>query len=196
VTSEEPLSAQLEGLRREFQSVRRNAEELLGGLTEEGFRARVRPGSWSVGECLDHLNAVARNYQPVLERAIEKGRQEGHFGTGPFGYGVGGDIAVWLMEPPPKVRFPAPGTFRPAEHGPIHEVRDEFHLRKDRFLDALDNAVGLDLSRIRVPSPVTSLLRFNLAAAFAFLAAHERRHLWQARRVRRTLEVSSSTGGS
>jgi hypothetical protein len=191
VTHGEPISPQLEGLRREFQAARHNAEDLLGELTDDGFRTRPRPGSWSVGECLDHLNAVARTYLPALERAVEEGRRDGHFGTGPFGYGVGGSIFIWLMEPPPRLRLPAPGTFRPADLGPLPAVREDFHRCHDRYGDVLDGAEGLDLSRIRVSSPVSGLLRFNLAAALAFLAAHERRHLWQARRVRRSLEISS-----
>jgi len=192
VIGEDPLSPQLEGLRREFQAAGHNVEELLDGMTEEEFRTRIQPGTWSVEECLGHLNAVARLYQPALERAIEGGREKGYFGTGPFGYGLGGWLSVRLMEPPPRLRLSSPRTFRPVDHGPLREVKKEFDEGRGRFLAALDDAGGLDLSRIKVLSPASSLLRLNLAAAFAFLAAHERRHLWQARQVRRALGISSS----
>jgi hypothetical protein len=49
--------------------------------------------------------------------------------------------------------------------------------------DRLRRANGLDLVRARVTSPVLRWRRFSLGAAFAMLAAHERRHLCQARRV-------------
>ena len=48
----------------------------------------------------------------------------------------------------------------------------------------LEDAHGLDLRRARVVSPITRLLRLNLGAAFALIASHNRRHLWQARQVR------------
>jgi len=192
VSGEDTLSPQLEGLRREFQAAGHNVEELLAGMTEEEFRTRIRPEQWSVGECLGHLNAVARLYQPVLERAIEEGREKGYFGTGPFGHGVMGWLSVRLMEPPPRFRLPAPRPFQPVDHGPLREVKREFDQSRERFVAALDDAGGLDLSRIKVASPASALVRLNLAAAFAFLAAHERRHLWQARQVRRALGISSS----
>jgi hypothetical protein len=48
----------------------------------------------------------------------------------------------------------------------------------------LEQASGLDLAYIKVPAPEAPPLRFNLKFTFAWIAAHERRHLWQARQVR------------
>jgi hypothetical protein len=55
-------------------------------------------------------------------------------------------------------------------------------------------ANGLDLSRVRVVSPLTSLMRMSLGQCFGLLAAHERRHLWQAARVREELRQQASSG--
>ncbi len=54
---------------------------------------------------------------------------------------------------------------------------------QEQFFDRLHRADGLDLARARVKSPVVSWLGFSLGAAFGLIAAHERRHLWQARKV-------------
>ena len=40
-----------------------------------------------------------------------------------------------------------------------------------------------DLSKARVQSPASRWIRLDLGAGFALMAAHERRHLWQARRL-------------
>ncbi len=48
----------------------------------------------------------------------------------------------------------------------------------------LMRADGLDLARVRVISPVSRCFRLPLGAYFAFVMAHDRRHLWQARQVR------------
>jgi hypothetical protein len=45
-------------------------------------------------------------------------------------------------------------------------------------------ADGLDLKRAVVTSPASRFFRMSLGAYLAFLAAHDRRHLWQARQVR------------
>ncbi len=42
-------------------------------------------------------------------------------------------------------------------------------------------AAGLDLKRAIVVSPVSRFVRMPLGGYLAFLLAHDRRHLWQAR---------------
>jgi hypothetical protein len=51
------------------------------------------------------------------------------------------------------------------------------------YIEHLRRANGLDLARARVTSPVSKWLRFSLGTLFAVIAAHERRHLCQARRI-------------
>jgi hypothetical protein len=43
--------------------------------------------------------------------------------------------------------------------------------------------VGLDLASRMVPSPVSRHVRYSVLSAFHVLVAHQRRHLWQARRA-------------
>jgi hypothetical protein len=45
-------------------------------------------------------------------------------------------------------------------------------------------AEGIDWARARVVSPASRFFRLPFAAYVAFLLAHDRRHLWQAREVR------------
>jgi hypothetical protein len=48
-------------------------------------------------------------------------------------------------------------------------------------------AGGLDLRRVKVATPISPLLKMSLGMMFAQVAAHERRHLQQAWRVREKL---------
>jgi hypothetical protein len=50
----------------------------------------------------------------------------------------------------------------------------------------------LDLASIRFPNPFLPAIRFSLATGLHVLAAHGRRHLWQAWRVRRAAESEST----
>jgi hypothetical protein len=52
-----------------------------------------------------------------------------------------------------------------------------------QYIDRLRQANGVDLGRARVRAPVLSWIRIPLGSGFAAMAAHERRHLWQARRI-------------
>jgi hypothetical protein len=51
---------------------------------------------------------------------------------------------------------------------------------------------GLDITTIRVTSPVNASLRYSTYSALHILAAHERRHLWQAERVRDRLRKAEA----
>jgi hypothetical protein len=42
----------------------------------------------------------------------------------------------------------------------------------------------LDLNRIRFHNPFVATLRFTVGAGLLIIAAHNRRHLWQAEQVR------------
>jgi hypothetical protein len=46
----------------------------------------------------------------------------------------------------------------------------------------------LDLASIGFPNPFVRGIRFSLATGLHVIAAHERRHLWQAWRVRGAIE--------
>ena len=90
---------------------------------------------------------------------------------------------IWMMEPPVLLKMRAPKHFTPAGVMPKDEVMQEFGAMSQSWLQVLEEVRGLDLKRIRIPSPVSARMKFSLAAAFAINAAHERRHLWQAGQV-------------
>ena len=49
-----------------------------------------------------------------------------------------------------------------------------------RLIDLARAARGIDLGRLRIISPFDKRVRHNLYSAFRIVAAHQRRHLWQA----------------
>jgi hypothetical protein len=53
----------------------------------------------------------------------------------------------------------------------------------------------LDLAGIRFPNPLVRSIRFSLATGLHVIAAHERRHLWQAWSVRRLLGRNEKGAG-
>lgn len=51
----------------------------------------------------------------------------------------------------------------------------------------IESSSGLDLARVKVQSPFVARLRYPLGFSFELLAAHERRHLWQAAQTRKSI---------
>ena len=81
----------------------------------------------------------------------------------------------------------APLRFRPLHGQPVTAVLPTFLHLQSQLMARADAAAGLDLHKVKVATPMSRFLRLSLGAMFAQIAAHERRHLEQARRVRRQL---------
>lgn len=171
-------------LRAEFETAATDARDLLAGVGDPAFNWRRAPGTWSMAECLDHLNLTGRKYLRALDRAIEEGRVKGMLGAGPFRYGLLESWTVRAMDAPPMFRMKAPKAFVPASEARLAESLAAFVALQDEFQERLARADGLDLAKVKARSPVSRHLKFSLGKAFAAIAAHQRRHLWQARQLR------------
>jgi hypothetical protein len=171
----------------ELNQMRRRAQELVGGLTPEQLNRRPQLDKWSIAECLAHLNTTADVVQLLMRRAIERGKQEKRFGNGPFSVGMKGRLLIWFAEPPPKIRIPAPKNIRPPARidDPL-QLLTAFLRAQDEWERLMQESAGLDLARIKMGSR-TSAFRARLCAAWPWMMAHQRRHLWQAENVKQHL---------
>lgn len=181
------VPAELLAYREQIEAVKREARELLNGLSEEECVWQPSPQSWSIAQCLEHLNVTARHYLPAINEAINEARAAGHLSSGPFRYGWFESWFARSIEPPPRRRIRAPRRFVPPPDRPISEIRSSFFATQERLLELLQRAEGVDLARAQVVSPIFRLLKFSLGRVFTILVAHERRHLWQAAEVRKSL---------
>lgn len=179
------LAPELDEFRRQFESITAAVDAFAAPLRDDQFTWQPAPDAWSISHCLDHLNATARRYLPALDEGIGEAIRRGVYGEGPFSYAWAGRLFVHLNEPPPRFRFKAPSLMHPAPTRPRHEVLAAVRGYQVQYIDRLRQANGLDLARARVSSPVASWIRFSLGSGFALMAAHERRHLWQAEQIAR-----------
>jgi DinB superfamily len=179
------LPPALEAYRADFDALADAAQETAAPLSDEQFNWQPESGRWSVSQCLEHLNATARAYLPVLDDAISEAIRRGVYGPGPYRYNFLGRRAVRWMEPPVTHRFKAPQPFLPQQRRNKQETIPAFRAYQIQYIDRLRQANGLDLARARVHSPLVGYtwIRIPLGSAFAMMIAHERRHLWQARQV-------------
>ncbi len=179
------MHPQLESYRRGFRACKDEATALVNDHPAEDLTAAPDAESWSVVQLFDHMNTAGWLLLHSIEDAIQKGRQDGPYGDPPFEYGFVSRWFVRSMQPSSGWTFAAPSVFEP---GPSHtlrpkEVIEEFRGLQDQFADCVAAAEGLDLRRIRVPSPAVPLLRISMGAWFESTLAHEERHLQHAREV-------------
>ena len=205
------LTPEIDEFRRQFEQLADDADVLVSTLTDEQFawqpasaksgRAAARqtaligqtasrsaPGgepayAWSIAQCIDHLNVTARLYLPMLDEGIANAIRQGLYGEGPFTYWWLARLFVRMLEPPPRFRTTAPAAFQPPPARTRREIMAAFRAYQVQYVDRLRQANGLDLARARVRSVAASWIYMPLGTGFAVMTAHERRHLWQARKV-------------
>jgi hypothetical protein len=180
---------ELEQCSEVFEQVQKDARKLTEGLNEAQFNWRPSPGQWSVEECLAHLTIVGNWEVQAIERAIDSARARGVTSDGPFTYGWFDRWIVRMTEPPVRRKVRSPRRFVPVHEQPVTAVVPTFLHLQGMFLRQIERARGLDLARVKVDTPISRLLKMSLGMMFAQAAAHERRHLEQASRVREQIPV-------
>jgi len=176
--------AELDDCHRQFEEIADRAQALTTGLSEKQFTWRPKPDAWSIQECLAHLVMVGQTEVRLVEAAIANARSRGITGNGPFRYGWLERTILRQTEPPTRRRFASPRRFRPVHGQPVTAILPTFLHVQRQFAALAEQAKGLDLARVKVPTPMSRLLKFSLGITLAQAAAHERRHLEQARAVR------------
>ena len=169
-------------LLRAFDEVEGEADDLVAPLDDEQFNWTPARGGWSIAQCLDHLNLTNAAYLRVLGPACERAQRAGLARSAPPALSLPARWLVMLVEPPPRFRLPAPGQTQPARRKHKAEVWPEFVRTNGQVKALVQTYAGVDLTRARIRLPVLGHLR--AWTVLCIMAAHERRHLWQAQQVR------------
>lgn len=170
----------------QLEAIKKEGAAVAMGLSDAQFNWQPGPGRWSIGQCLNHLNVGVLEVLPAFDRAIAEGRAKGKLSPGPFHYGWFSRFMIREMEPPPKRRMKTPLKGSWGDNHRVAMLLPEFARVRDLLAERVRQSDGLDWARIRTISPVNRLIRLPLGAYFAFILAHDRRHLWQAREVRKS----------
>lgn len=179
------LRGELLECRNQLEALDERAHALISGMMPAQLFWRPAPETWSVGECVLHVALTNRGMLPGIDRSIERARAKGLVGGGPYRHGRLGALFVRMLEPPGKMRVKTkPWAIPPVVQKTPSEVETEFRAAHAEVIARLERARDLDLGRARVRSPFLPLFHYSLGQAFAIIAAHGRRHLWQAEQVR------------
>jgi hypothetical protein len=177
-------------LEEQLEAAERDARAVVDGLTPEQGEWRAAAGSWSVAQCLDHVATGNQVYFGAMHPPAARSREQGRERSGPAKPGLVGRWFVWTLEPPVKAYFSmkAPRSIRPRATPRLPDAFAAFLASQGDVLAFLHEYADLDLAGVLFPNPFIRGVRFSLATGLHVIAAHERRHLWQAWRVRQQAE--------
>jgi hypothetical protein len=177
------LEAELAEHVRQAEAQASEVTEMLTRLDPEQLNWRLEPNRWSIGEHVAHLSLTNKQYVDAIDRAVRDARAKGWTAPGPYRYGWFGNWFVRQMEPPPRMRMRTFRTLEPTPNRPGTEILREFVATQNGLIAALKTASGVDLGRAKFRSPFIRLLRLSVGQGFSAVLAHNRRHLWHARRI-------------
>ena len=175
------LAPEIDAFRTQFEQLSADADALTNPLSDEQFTWRPESDRWSIAECLDHLNASARVYLPILDEGISDAIRRGVYGEGPFKYNWLGRLAVRISDL--RVRYTASAELQPGRGRTRREILAAFRAYQVQYIDRLRQVNGVDLARARVRLTAPAWLKIPLGSGLAVVISHSRRHLAQARRI-------------
>ncbi len=178
-----------------YDAAERDARALVDQLSPMAGAWRAEAGSWSVAECLDHLAVANRVYLRAMQPAAERALAAGRLRRGPARPGLMGGWFVRSLEPPVSARFKlkAPRKIQPRAAPALDEAARDFFASQQDVRAFLRRFAAIDLAGVHFANPFIRGVRFSLATGLHVIAAHERRHLWQAWHVRQAAERAALT---
>jgi hypothetical protein len=161
--------------------------ELCKGVHHHQLNLRVETGTWSIVECIVHLNLFSEEFVPIIETACNEARVKGWTAESTFKMDFVGKVLKFALEPPSRWKAATRARFEPTIVEPLSEVAPKFYELQNELIRAVRNTSAFDLNRIKIASPASGRVRYNLYSCFLIIAAHQRRHLWQAEQARTVL---------
>src|SRR5436190_19680816 len=103
-------------VRGEFAVNRRQAAQLVDGLTAAEIHRPPREGSWSVAQCLEHVALTHHAFVAAMRRPTDVLQSRAIPGDGRIAPNLINRAFLWLLEPPVRrLRVVAPVRVQPPD---------------------------------------------------------------------------------
>jgi hypothetical protein len=178
-----PLVTELERLRDEVLSVASSVDDTT-------WVTRPAAAAWSIGECIAHLTLTTEAFLPAMHERLQRPESRARPAPARMRRGLMAWVLCRALEPPVRSRYPTTSPFVPDQAPPREKTSRNFVTSQEALLATIRLGDGIDLTRIRLVSPFDPRLHYSFYSALHIIAAHQRRHLWQAQRVRERLSAA------
>jgi len=181
------LTGELRKLAEEFGQMKIDAAVFLSGVTDKEFNKKPDTKKWSIAECIDHLIIVGYDYSGMFEDGLKLAEEKNLRSSGNFKNSWFAQRFINSVEPPVRIKARVPRKWMPAAKINKAKATTAIMQLQDRWIELIIRSVGLDISRIKLPSPPTKLIKFSAFETLGVQSAHQRRHLEQAKKVKNKL---------
>ncbi len=146
--------------------------------------------SWSILECLEHLNRYSRYYNPILAKAIANNSDGNYLQT--ISYSWLGKKSLGIVRPDNGKKSKTVKHMNPNNSQLGRQTMEEFLDHQTELLQLLDKAKGTNLNKKAIPVEFFKLLKLRIGETLEFVVLHQERHLQQALQVKKQLPVNQA----
>ena len=184
--SSNPETGKLSALLTEAESIRDEAGAAFGGLSHAQLNWKPSMEEWSIGQCFDHLILTNQPYFPILEKIAAGERKRNLWQRVPLLPGLFGKLVLGAVSPESARKIKARQGFLPAASDIEAQIISRFAQHQDELMRRMKATESLNVEKIIITSPISSLVTYSLLDGYRIIITHERRHFLQARRVMAT----------
>ncbi len=179
-------------IKMDIAALRKQVEQSFYFLEAEELNAKPSKTSWSILQCIEHINLTNHLYLKAFRRRIEGATDFTHADDKAKLSSLG-KIMIKAMKPKEgKIRWKMK-TFSFLK--PLNErdesarllervVFEKFNEDMDELESMLDDIAKLPWRKTKIKSALGKALKLRLGDAAAFLIAHSERHILQAQKVK------------
>lgn len=158
-----------------------NFAETLKAKSDSDLNWRADATSWSILECLEHLNLYGDFYLPEIESVIQKAtsRSDAVFKSG-F---LGNYFATSML---PKEKLNKMKTFKdknPLNSNLSRNTIERFISQQRKMLVLLNHSRSISLNREKTQISITGWIRLKIGDTLRFVINHNLRHLKQVEKI-------------
>jgi hypothetical protein len=155
-----------------------NQVEKFKECSDQALNYKENASSWSILECIEHLNLYGDYYLPEMEDNIANSKHEA---TAIFKSGVLGNYFAKQMLPKEGMKkMEAPKDKNPSGSQLEKSVIERFIKQQHKMLELLNKARHVSLTKTKTAISISKLIKLRLGDTFRFVIYHNQRHLAQA----------------
>ncbi|MEZ5055321.1 MAG: DinB family protein [Chitinophagales bacterium] len=182
--AEKLIQAQLEQTRLIINQV-----EKLKTLDMPTLNWKENETSWSILECLEHLNLYGEFYLSKMEERIKKStsQPESEFKSG----WLGNYFAESML---PKEKLNKMKTFQdknPLNANLSRAVIDTFLEQQIKLLEILNASRNVSLNKVKIPTSISRFITIKLGDTLQFYINHILRHLKQIESIQTAMKLAA-----
>jgi hypothetical protein len=173
-------------------SMSTEVKEKFSDLTVEQLNWQPNDKTWSIANCLEHLNAFYRYYIPVLNGKIANTRFNEpieHFTSSPMGRAVYRSVKLGKVHNVKRL-LKSRKEYNPLVNSSLQSenVIEDYLGFQEQFVELVKASQTIDFRKTKCPLSLRPVVKLNLGDALIYMAYHNERHIYQAKSILKMLK--------